>query len=264
MTAIIFPSDYFSPKKVDESFIEEFNAFKEAGYNTYLINLDGDDKVFPKLEDEDLIYRGWMLTEDQYSKLNERVNGKLIVNVREYLSSHHFHGWYSSIEQFTIKSIVSDEKNAVTDFERSSLDKAFIKDYVKSLKSGKGSIVDSPEDVKRALSDMHKYRGFIEGGVVLREVKSFDEKTENRFFVLNGEVYSKSKDDEMLSFAKEVAKNHNALFFSLDIAKLETGELLVIEIGDGQVSEAKDWNVNDFVSIFSNLKLSNKNKKKLK
>lgn len=263
MTAIVFPSDCFSNKKVEESFVEEFNAFKKAGYNIYLINLD-DYKVFPKLEDDNLIYRGWMLTEEQYKKLNEILNGKLLINVNEYLKSHYFPGWYYSIENFTVKSIISNKENAVNDFEKSSWDKAFIKDYVKSLKSGKGSIVDSSEDLKRALYDMNKYRGFIEGGVVLREVKSFDEKTENRFFVLNGEVFSKSKNDEMLIFAKEVAKNHNALFFSLDIAKLDNGEFLVIEIGDGQVSEAKDWNIEDFVSIFDSLKFSNNLKKNLK
>ena len=49
---------------------------------------------------------------------------------------------------------------------------------------------------------------------------------------------------------KFAAENHNVPFFSVDVAQLETGEDIIIEIGDGQVSDIKMWDVESFYKIF--------------
>ena len=78
MTAFILPSSPFSVKEVDSSYEEEFNLLKNEGFKVYLMNIDELDttKIYPKYEEEKLIYRGWMLSEENYQKLNNKVNSR--------------------------------------------------------------------------------------------------------------------------------------------------------------------------------------------
>lgn len=262
MIGFIFPSDFMNNKKPDEFYENEYKAFKEAGYPVYLVNIDDMEgsKIFPALENHELFYRGWMMSEEKYEKLNQKVNGQLLVNTENYLKSHHLPGWYESIKEFTIDSVITTEQDASNTFKSLGWDKAFIKDYVKSLKTGKGSIVDSVEDVVRALEDIHKFKGFVEKGIVFRKVVDLEQDSETRFFVLNGQVFSNSVNGEMLKVVEQVTQKHDALFYSVDVVKDKQGNLRIIEIGDGQVSDTVGWDLSNFVDIFKNFK----NQKKLK
>ena len=107
---------------------------------------------------------------------------------------------------------------------------------------------------------MLKYKGFIEGGIVLRKVEEFDKSSETRFFILNGKVNSPNEVPEgMLKLAEKISQQHNAFFYTVDIIK-QNDQYKVIEIGDGQVSDMVGWNITDFIKIFKSLK----NKKQLK
>jgi hypothetical protein len=260
MLGFLFPSDFMNNKKPDEFYEEEYKLFKDAGYPVYLVNTDDLDgsKVYPTLGDHELIYRGWMLSEEQYTKMYKKLHQQLLVNPENYLKSHHLPGWYESIKKFTIESVITTEEDAVKTFKSLGWEQAFMKDYVKSLKTGKGSIVDSPEDVERALEDIRKFKGFVEKGVVFRKVKEFMPDSETRFFVLNGKVYGPSIDEDLYYMAEKASHKHDALFYSIDVAKNKDGELFVVEIGDGQVSDTVGWNLENFVTMFNDLNLSNK------
>lgn len=264
MTAFVLPSSPFSYKEVDDSYQEEYNLLKQEGFKVYLIDIDqlDDSKIFPKYEGEDLLYRGWMLTKDNYDKLNQRFNNNLLVKPDDYLYSHHIVNWYEEIKEDTFLTYFTDLENAGELFKKLNWDKAFVKDYVKSIKTGKGSIVDSVEDIQRIKEDMLKYKGFIEGGLVFRKVESFDKDSETRFFILNGVVNSpKEVPNEMQALAEKISRQHNAFFYTVDIIKQEDN-YKVIEIGDGQVSDMVGWNIDNFVRIFHQLK--NKNTYKIR
>ncbi len=258
----VFPSDFINSKKPDEFYENEYKLFKEAGYPVYLINIDNleDSRIYPSLGDHRLLYRGWMVDEDKYQKMFKKLDGQLLVNTEDYLKSHHLPGWYESIKEFTIDSVVTTEADASETYNTLGWRKAFIKDYVKSLKTGKGSIVDSAEDVTRALEDIHKFKGFVEKGIVFRKVVDLEQDTETRFFVLNGQVFSNSANVEMQTLVEKVSQNHNAFFYSVDVVKDKLGNLLIIEIGDGQVSDIVGWELNNFVNIFSSFKSQKKPK----
>jgi len=263
MTAFILPSSPFSIKEVDSSYEEEFNLLKNEGFKVYLINIDDLDttKIYPKYEEEQLIYRGWMLTQENYEKLNNKVNQNLIVQPKEYVTSHHIINWYENIKESTFETHFTDVESAAILFKKLQWKEAFIKDYVKSIKTGKGSIVDSAADIERLKIDMLTYKGFIEGGLVFRKVEKFDKTSETRFFVLNGVVNSpKEVPEDMLKLAEKITHQHNAFFYTIDIIKQEDN-YKVIEIGDGQVSDMVGWNPQDFIKIFKSLK--NKNKLKI-
>lgn len=263
MTAFILPSSPFSIKEVDSAYEEEFNLLKAEGFKVYLINIDELDttKIYPMYEEEKLIYRGWMLNQENYEKLNNKVNQNLIVQPKEYLSSHHIINWYNEIKENTFETHFTDVDNATELFRKLQWKEAFVKDYVKSIKTGKGSIVDSTDDIERLKTDMFTYKGFIEGGLVFRKVEEFDKTSETRLFVLNGVVHTpKEVPEAMKMLAEKITHQHNAFFYTIDIIKQEDN-YKVIEIGDGQVSDMVGWNPQDFIKIFNTLK--NKNKLKI-
>lgn len=262
MIGILLPCSPMDRKQPDYGYEDEYAKYKELGYTVHLINIEDLDnaKVYPMLEENiRLLYRGWMLSEENYQKLETATNGQLLINTQQYLYSHHLPNWYYEITDLTIQSFVTNEKDVLNDFNTLGWNQAFIKDYVKSLKTGKGSIVCNSEDIQRALQDMKQYKGFIEGGIVLREVIDLMPNTETRFFVLNGQVYSNIKvqdniiEQDKLNIVKEVAMKHEALFFSVDIAQNKKGQLVVIEIGDGQVSDYVGWDLDTFANIFQHI-----------
>ena len=256
--SFVLPSEPFNIKKCDEAFLDLFNEFKERDIKVYLVDIENLDslKIFPsQIEDNNLIYKGWMLNSEQYELLFKATKKNLIVKPQNYLNSHHSVYWYDNVKEFHAQSFYTTENNAKEDYKKLNLEKAFIKDYVKSLKTGKGSIVDSVEDIDRAIKEMKQYKGYIEGGIVFNEVLDLNMKTEIRTFVLNGKLYSNNelrKDQE--EFLHKIVNLHHEYFYSIDIAEDKNGKLYLIEIGDGQVSDLVGWDLHNFVNIFNEKK----------
>lgn len=263
----LYPCDPFENQKVDSMFQAEYDVMKNL-FNVQLINVDNLDSAKNyKLLRNNCIYRGWMLTENQYKKLELGCNGLLIVSTKDYLSSHYLSNWYEELKELTPKTIITSEDNAIKDFENSGWNTAFIKDYVKSLKTGKGSIIDSSEDIARAIKDMYHYRGYIEGGIILRETHKFKTDSEKRFFVINGNVFSPTEmisSQEVELVKKVMQRQSNKFFFSIDIVEDIHGKSWLVEIGDGQVSDYVGWEVENFAKIFLCLENNYKIKSKIK
>lgn len=254
----VYPCDYMKHGKVDEMWAQEADAFREAGYPVFLANVDelGPGSVLrpPPQEALALVYRGWMLNAESYAALEAAARGRLWVGRDEYLASHHLPNWIGEIGDLTFETVVATEAEAPEVFAGLGWGKAFVKDYVKSLKTGKGSVVESPQDLVRAISDMKAYRGFIEGGIVLRRACSVEDGSEVRFFVLDGEVYAPPRAcEQSRALAREAAARRKSKFFSVDVARVEGGKLVVVEVGDGQESDTVGWPLESFVDIFSKL-----------
>lgn len=255
MLSFIYPCDPFDNKKVDDAFEKEANVLTKH-FKIHKINIDDLDNspIFPNLEeDSKLIYRGWMLDSQQYKKLYDKTKGKLIVSPDEYLSSHHLPGWYKELENLTPASIICKEENAVETFLNSGKDKVFIKDFVKSLKTGRGSIACNEQEVRQTIEQMRHYRGHIEGGIVFRDVHDFVSTTEQRFFVLNNELFHYGNSSEKkIKIANEVKERlgKDRFFFSVDVIEDKSGNAWVVEIGDGQVSDLVGWHILAFSEMF--------------
>jgi ATP-grasp domain, R2K clade family 3 len=264
--SFIYPSDPFSPKKIDEAFEKEARLIKDANFSIHIINTDDIEnaKIIPVLNTEDsLIYRGWMLPRESYEKLYEKVNKQLLTSPESYLYAHHLPNWYNDLKEFTMQSRYSvgeDTKQLYKDWGNQP---AFVKDYVKSLKTGSPPIISSKIELEQLMDKMKQYRGYIEGGIVLREPKELVSATETRFFVLKGQVFSKDETVslEMHEMAQQIAQkvNHTS-FFSIDLVKDTNDKVWLIEIGDGQVSDSVGWNQENFVYIFNSLKPKNSHK----
>ncbi len=255
---ILFPSDYFDKKNPDDMFAEQAKAFETLGFETFLVSLEdlklGSIKFYPSLpKKETVLYRGWMLSGQEYEQLiNAIINAeaKPFTTLKQYLATHHIPNWYPHISKFTPETVCfTDLENIELNLQKLGWQGFFIKDFVKSLKTSAGSHIKSPEQITTVIKEMKKFRGQVEGGICVRRIEAIDEDSEQRYFALNGKGYS-SDNKEVPSIVTKCAINLSSNFFSIDVAYRSDGELRVVEVGDGQVSDLVGWSVERFVSLW--------------
>lgn len=220
---------------------------------------------------ETAIYRGWMLKPQYYELLYKGLltrNIKLINTTEEYLECHYFPNTYKNIKHRTPLSYWLDIETMNTNKLDNILDKfgeksLIVKDYVKSRKHEweEACFIPSASNKTQAFQVINNFiqrQGEeLNGGIVLREfiylegiikhpISGMPLSKEYRLFFLNNKLVhrfeywdeatydaeDKMDIDEFLEIAKEIRSN----FFTIDIAKTEAGEWIVIEVGDGQVS----------------------------
>lgn len=240
---------------------------------------------------ETAIYRGWMLKPKYYSQLFIALKEKqinLINTPEQYEFCHYLPTSYDLIKEHTPKTIwlykdeyegnVEELHIRLSVFGNKPL---IVKDFVKSRKHEWEDACYIPDASKKekvacVVSNFVSRQGEdLNEGIVLREFVnleflSYHPKSnmplskEFRVFFLNHEPaivlkywdegeYESSKPDlsSFLSLVKEVKSN----FFTMDIAKLETGEWIIVELGDGQVSGLPDnADMNAFYEKISELK----------
>lgn len=260
---IIYPSDYFSVNRIDENYEDEFNCARHNGLKCVLLSsqhlLDNKIKLSESLEAHvPVIWRGWMLKHKEYRALNNAVkshSAEMLVSPDDYASCHYITGWYESCSDYTPETIFLNESD---DFEkvtsRLKWPSYFVKDYVKSLTTSRGSVARNVEEIKGIVTSIKQYRGEIEGGVVLRKVEDFKSETERRYFSLYGTVYS--SNDVIPDIVFDIVEKISSPFFSIDMVETTASHLRLVEIGDGQVSDIKEWDTKKFINMIVNAGLS--------
>lgn len=261
---ILFPSQSYNLKQVDEAYEPEANICKLIGLDYYLYDYDTmveSGKINHTINLTDyytLIYRGWMLKPNQYIGLSNfiatesKINVTLINNASEYTDCHCFPNVYGLLKQYTPRIIELQNWGDIytTDINFDF----FIKDHVKSAKTMVGverlyKTIFKDELVDK-IGQFVKERGkLFTGNIVLKEfvdLKKVNEKTnEWRAFYINGEFltyfqnsYLKTTEHPPLKLIKDVGEclHQRSNFFTVDFALTENNEWIVIETGDGQVS----------------------------
>jgi hypothetical protein len=161
MKTIILPGDFYSPKKPDPQFEQEYNSAKKFG-NVVLFSHEEflENEILEKLPKssylgEKIFYYGWMMNTDHYKRFYTTVYDKgyqLPNDLRQYTGYHHFHRWYSLIEGLTPESIMieSEEIRPILEkalkFQRKIKSPLIIKDTVKSLKHDWNTACFIPKD----------------------------------------------------------------------------------------------------------------------
>lgn len=254
---IIYPSDYFDPTKVDEVFEMEFSTARLSGLKCYLLSTEhaaaGKYRFSQNFEPETpVIWRGWMLNTEEYQQLHRAVllcGGQMLESYDDYIRCHHITGWYEICKKYTPETVLV---SADADFDQLTEQLQwpcyFVKDYVKSLTTSRGSVARSADEIREVVKSIEHFRGKIEGGVCLRRFENFVAESERRYFCLNGKVFS--ADGIVPDVIIEISQLIDAPFFSIDMIENDLGQLRLIEIGDGQVSDIKEWQVERFVQIF--------------
>jgi hypothetical protein len=256
---LLYPCDPFERKKPDEAYVEEHGAALAQGMSCSLFSAedfeDGQFKPRPPLqEDETVIYRGWMMRPDRYAALQATIEGegaKVLTTAAQYRSCHYLPEWYPLCESLTPKTVFlqkdSDFANSLKDLGWTAF---FVKDYVKSLTTARGSVARTVEEIPEILELIEKFRGQIEGGVCIREYEDLVPESEERYFVYKRRAYARSGGCPQLVDA--IAARIDSPFFSVDAVQATSGDLRLIELGDGQVSDRKKWPADVFVRMLQN------------
>ena len=255
---LLYPCDPFDKKMPDEAYLEEYAAAQTAGFSCSLYSAEdlelGEFKPRPLLtEGEEVIYRGWMLTPDKYAHLQsaiERKGGLAFTNVDQYRRCHYLPEWYSLCEDVTPKTIIlARDADFAAELANQEWSAYFVKDYVKSLTTSRGSIAKTVEEVTEIVSLIEKYRGQIEGGVCVRQFEELRADTEERYFVFKKRAFGRG--GRVPEIVEQIAARIDSPFFSVDIVLTSDGTPRLIELGDGQVSDKKKWTADRFVEIFN-------------
>ncbi|RSK37639.1 ATP-grasp domain-containing protein [Hymenobacter metallilatus] len=120
----------------------------------------------------------------------------------------------------------------------------FVKGLVKSF--GNDSVVASQEQWMR-LCRVHEL--LPTEPLFIRQFTPLQAGSERRFFVVDGAAYGAAGillPDELRPV---LALLQPRLFYSLDVALTAAGQPLIVEVGDGQVSDLKEWGLAEFGSI---------------
>jgi hypothetical protein len=252
----LFPAHPLRPAVVDEMFADQLAALREAGFSASLcpesvIRQAGPLRNLPA--GATVVYRGWMLTAPEYETLAAAINSAsatALTAPSAYLTAHHLPNWYPLVREFTPETRVLPS-GADLERELRSLGWAafFVKDYVKSLKTSRGSIVRDPSEIGAVVAEMQQFRGEIEGGLCVRRVEDFVPESERRFFVLEGRCFAPD-GGAVPDLAGQVASRIPSPFFSVDVIRRRDGALRIVEIGDGQASDLVGWSAEAFAGMW--------------
>lgn len=232
---VLYPADYFDVSVCDEDFLAESQAVSLK----LPVRVIHEIKPFSPKLGEVYVYRGWMLSPQEYERLFQRTNEQLLISPYEYKNNHYITGWLDEVADFTAQTWLTKKTDIedIVDFYNTMPGKYFIKDYVKSLKTAPGPIVEDEDSLRKTLRAMQHFRGKIEGGIAFKEVLNIEPGSEFRVFYAGGKIFGDVPAD-MKMFVQEVAfRMDDKKFISMDFAQIENKEPVLIEIGDGQVSD---------------------------
>lgn len=261
MSAVLFPWDSLRERGFDEAFAVEVEAVRWSDLSAFSVDHDSLServRLWNAPADPGLVlYRGWMVSVAQYEVLHKGLADRgfsMFTSPAQYAAAHQIDGWVELFKNLTFKTVLlglspSDEE-IVAAGESLGVEEFFVKDFVKSVKTGAGFEPITVSNLVQSVRDFASERGdWLSGGIVLREFVSLpDERTEMRGWWREGvwravtvhPDFAGSVPVEVpVSFLDEVDEKLRELgihFVSVDFVQLADGRWKVIEIGDGQVS----------------------------
>ncbi len=217
------------------------------------------------------MYRGWMLKPSAYARLYDSLTAKgmrLVNDSAAYVHCHHLPESYPVIEGWTPRSVWLKTEGVVDLDQIMELLQPFgaaplvLKDFVKSRKHERNEACYIPSASDRS-SVKRVVRRFLElvdddlnEGLVFREFIDFEPLTQHsksgmpltkefRLFFLDGEPIFWTKYWDEGDYAglvppvdqfAAVATAVKSRFFTMDIAKRQDGDWMIVELGDAQVA----------------------------
>jgi hypothetical protein len=243
-------------KQPDEAYEEEFSAAQSAGFTCCLFSSEdfelGEFKPRPANAFEgQILYRGWMLTPARYAQLQQAAESKgarLVVSAELYRRCHYLPEWYEQCKDLTPQTIVlKRDDDFASSLAATGWSAYFVKDFVKSLTTSRGSVARSVAEVREVIDLIERYRGQLEGGVCVRELEDLLPETEERYFVYRGKAFA--RDGVVPELVNIIASRIESPFFSVDVVLNREGTPRLIELGDGQVSDRKQWPASIFIEM---------------
>lgn len=263
---LLVPGDPLNPRRDDPHFAAQAAAARAQGVPVARVD---HDALVRSPEDaasavarvpaaDDAVYRGWMLSADQYRSFAsglEACGVQLRTTPDEYRTAHELPGWYEGLRTVTPASVWT-ECSDLTELLKATRalggGAGVLRDYVKSMKHYWTDACYLPDLTDEAAVERIGAR-FLElrddaftGGFVVRRFEHFT-GSEARTWWVGGRCvlttpHPDTPDDlptgldliEVEPLVAELALP----FVTVDVTRTTTGAWRVVELGDGQVS---DW-----------------------
>jgi len=233
----VYPCLPYRPRTVDPLWEPEYEWARAQGLATGLVDLDNDKVWFPTAaRPPRALYRGWMLNAAEYEQVARLL--PLAVSPAEYLASHHATGWYDAVAAYTFPSRFLTEPVAL-DFAAGR--RYFVKGLAKSF--GSESVVSAPAQLA---GFWQRHELPVGTPLFVRDFAELKPASERRFFVVRGQAFGAGGAVLPASLQAAVAALQPRLFYSFDVAETLAGQPVLVEVGDGQVSDLKEWPVAEF------------------
>lgn len=274
MMKLLFPSHPLKPRLPDPGFQDEFDAAIRAGFTCELYSLEdlrvGDaglatQRCAPPASDaQTILLRGWMMSDRLYSSLYEALVTKgyqPITNPEQYSQAHYLPNAYPLLKGWTPESLWVDSKDLAGAWDKYKLlgqPAAIVKDFVKSAKHRWNEACFIPAGTGQSrfnqiLAAFLEARGkLFEKGIVLRRFYEFVQLEQDmrgqpvieeyRLFLWDGTLLASTpaiRDEgpcDKLGTWEAIAEKFMSRFISMDIGRLENGDWMIVEVGDGGVS----------------------------
>ena len=260
---ILFPSSYFTIRKVDEDLQTEYEAVHSTElFDVILFSYDkwfNEGKLILNRQTDSpvsAIYRGWMMKPEQYTAFYHQLfkqNIKLITPPSSYELLHIFPNIYPSLQEDTAQMLIYPDGMPV-DLEevRQKFRRFMVKDFVKSVKGTEfPKYFDdtvTQEEFDRWMQIFFNYRGDLyTGGICIKEYLPLryynSHSNEYRVFYANQDILTISRNSGQGNYAPlppqnllEKYQHLNSPYYTIDFAELASGDWKILEAGDGQVS----------------------------
>ncbi|MGN1402754.1 MAG: ATP-grasp domain-containing protein [Ruminococcus sp.] len=278
----LFCSNPLEPRHPDFDYAGEYKQVQHSAFPQVLFDFDsfvsGNTAVLPDTEqDKCMIYRGWMMKPETYCQFYHALAEKqcfLINTPEQYCFCHTLPGWYDTLSDITPKSRWTED---LSDHAIRKQLQAFgnapviIKDYVKSRKHEwkEACFIPNAADTKQAMQVIHTFMERqgenLVGGLVIREYLNLNKvgvhpksgmpvSEEYRAFFLNGTCIciidywngTETISEEINAFVNKIAPKVKSNFFTVDVARTTDNKLVIMEIGDGQVSGLQNFSEDIF------------------
>ena len=253
---LLYPDDPLDQRVPDGLYLREYEIARARGLDASIFSFEDFERgrFSPRprpVPGDRVLYRGWMLNLSGYARLTQVIaefSAQMIISTENYRAAHHLPSWYPLVKSSTAETLICEENADFVDALReTNWPGYFVKDYVKSLNTGAGSLVKTPEEIRRVVSELKKYRGEVEGGVCVRCKEDYVSGSERRYFVAGGLAFSAAGD--VPAAVAACATLVPSPFFSVDTALRTDGVPRIVEIGDGQVSDRKEWSAEKLVEV---------------
>jgi hypothetical protein len=263
---LLVPADPLRRRRPDEHFAAEATAASDAGIAVALIDHDaltgpeGPGRAVARVPDGGgaAVYRGWMLSADQYAALADAAAARgvtLRTRAADYHQAHELPGWYpvlAPVTPDTTWTTGEGEPEFRAACERLGPGPAVLRDYVKSMKHywHEAAYIPDLADQASAWKVASRFRELREdeftGGFVLRRFEQFT-SAEARTWWVDGACrlatpHPDTPDEpppsgiDLTPFAPLI-KALALPFVTADLARRADGTWRLIELGDGQVSD---------------------------
>lgn len=276
---LLMCSDPFETRRIDDDWAAERAVAQTHGHEVALVHWEsvvaGEGaeavrRVSTRMPVERAIYRGWMLTPEQYRVLFDALRERgveLITSPERYAWAHTLPGWYDTVSDVTPRSVwvpftvgddLADACAAARELLSHSPDGIVVKDWVKSRKHEwhEACFIPDATAIERVVGTFVERQGEVVGGLVFREYVPLQSlgphpksgmpmSVEVRVFACQRRILavmpywaeaSEANIEVPRATLDALVARIGDSFVTLDLACTRSGDWIVMEIGDGQVS----------------------------